>query len=109
MMKKTKTAAVSITAPKKSTTAQKKKRVNFKLEGVIGSKVYLAGSFNDWSETAKKMTDKKANGIFTCQCLLPLGTHQYKFIVDGIWTLDNSNPNFTNNDLGTLNSVIDVA
>ena len=111
MMKKCteKTVTTATVTPKECNAKPQKKSIRFTFEGAVGSTVCLAGSFNDWSEKAKKMTDKKKKGIFTCQCMLPLGTYQYKFIVDGIWTLDNSNPNFIRNDLGTLNSVIKVA
>ena len=35
---------------------------------------------------------------------LPAGYYEYKFIIDGEWLLDDTNPNFSANDFGTLNS-----
>lgn len=43
-----------------------------------------------------------------CTIHLAPGTYEYKFVVDGEWVLDESNPNFAANDFGTLNSVINV-
>ena len=40
--------------------------------------------------------------------LLEPGTYEYKFVVDGEWKLDESNPNFAPNSLGSLNSVLVV-
>jgi hypothetical protein len=40
--------------------------------------------------------------------MLAPGTYEYKFCVDGHWQPDPENPNFTPNDLGTLNSVLIV-
>ena len=36
------------------------------------------------------------------------GRYEYKFIVNGVWQIDDNNPNFVSNDMGSLNSVIEV-
>jgi hypothetical protein len=40
--------------------------------------------------------------------MLPPGEHEYKFVVNGDWRIDGSNPQWTPNDVGSLNSVINV-
>ncbi|MFO7937254.1 MAG: glycogen-binding domain-containing protein [Kiritimatiellia bacterium] len=93
-----KTASPSVKAPKKS-------RVTFTYRAEAGSKVYLAGSFNDWNPSAKKMTDKKKNGIYTATVVLPPGSYEYKFIINGTWCADPECADWVQNDHGTLNSV----
>jgi hypothetical protein len=39
--------------------------------------------------------------------VLPLGTHEYKFIVDGKWTLDPERQTIPN-QYGTVNNIIEV-
>ena len=40
--------------------------------------------------------------------MLPEGTHEYKFLVDGDWTLDPECHDTTPNTFGTKNSIIQV-
>ncbi|MDG1261158.1 MAG: aspartyl protease family protein [Flavobacteriales bacterium] len=51
--------------------------------------VILAGSFNDWNEHAIQM--KKEGNLRKAEVVLPPGNYEYKFIVDGKWTLDPRN------------------
>ena len=88
-----------------STKKGKAKRVTFAVRAKEDSKVFLAGSFNDWDPTAKEMTDKKGDGVFTATLNLPAGSHEYKFVIDGIWCADPECADWIQNDLGTLNSV----
>ncbi len=66
--------------------------------------VFLAGDFNAWSAGANPMV-KNDDGIWTATVSLPPGEHQYKFVVDGQWTADPTNP-VTGGDFG--NSVVTV-
>ncbi len=81
------------------------RRVIFTVRAEVNSKVFLAGSFNDWNPTAKEMTDKKNEGIFTATLTLAPGTYQYKFVIDGTWCADPECADWVQNDHGTLNSV----
>jgi len=103
-----KKVAVKKVAAKKagSPVAKKaKKRVAFSVRAKANSKVFLAGSFNDWNPTGKKMVDKKGDGVFAVALNLPAGAHEYKFVIDGVWCADPECTDWTQNDLGTLNSV----
>jgi len=86
----------------------KSQRVNFSVRAKEGSKVFLAGSFNDWDPTAKQMVDKKGEGLFVVTVNLEPGAHQYKFVIDGIWCADPECTDWVHNDHGTLNSVKNV-
>ena len=83
----------------------KTKRVTFTVRAREGCKVSLAGSFNNWDPTAKEMTDKKGDGVFVATLNLPVGSHEYKFVIDGIWCADPECSDWVQNDLGTLNSL----
>ena len=93
-------------AKKTSTGNKGKKRVTFTLEADSGKKISVAGSFNNWQEGKKVLKEK--DGVYQLSMLLAPGAYEYKFCVDGEWMVDPNNPNFEANDLGTLNSVLQV-
>ncbi len=85
-----------------------RRRVEFVIEAGQGKTVAVAGSFNDWDPAAKILADKKDEGVYRGVLMLPPGEYEYKFVVDGDWRIDENNPCFASNDLGTLNSVLRV-
>jgi 1,4-alpha-glucan branching enzyme len=87
----------------------KRKRVKFVVLAEPNAKVFLAGSFNEWSNTAKELKEKDGDGCFAGTLLLEPGEYEYKFVIDGNWVIDAENPNFNQNKIGTLNSVVKVA
>ena len=103
------------TVAKKPVAAQKPaakkpvaKNVTFTVHAEKGKAVYIAGEFNKWNPTAKKMAYKAKSGIYTATLKLAAGTYQYKFVIDGTWCADPENVNAVANDQGTFNSVITV-
>ena len=84
------------------------KSVTFTVHAAKGKAVYLAGVFNQWSLTAKKMAYKAKSGIYTATVKLAPGSYEYKFVIDGTWCADPENANSVPNDQGTFNSVIEV-
>ena len=105
MTKKT-TSKTSVSSAKASTAS--KKRVTFELNAEPGINVPIAGSFNDWKCDKKTLVDKNSDGTYRCTMMLSPGTYEYKFYINDTWCVDPANPNFTQNELGTLNSVIVV-
>ena len=85
-----------------------RRRADFTVRAPIGSEVFLAGSFNDWSPTATQMVDKDGTGVFTRRCYLMAGKYEYKFVINGVWQIDDNNPNYVSNDMGSLNSVLEL-
>ena len=71
------------------------------------SSVYLAGDFNNWSQT-DDMMKKDSSGNWTIVKKLSKGKHQYKFVVDGNWIVDPGNPNTADDGFGGKNSVVEV-
>ncbi|XP_051509029.1 5'-AMP-activated protein kinase subunit beta-1-like isoform X1 [Myxocyprinus asiaticus] len=68
-----------------------------------GKEIYLSGSFNNWA----KIPLNKSHNNFVAIIDLPEGEHQYKYYVDGYWTLDPKEPVVTNKS-GVVNNVIKV-
>ncbi len=99
--------AVTKSAAKKAEKPAKK-AVTFTVHAEKGKAVYLAGSFNEWSTTAKKMAYKAAGGLYSATVKLVPGEYQYKFVIDGTWCADPENENSVKNDQGTFNSVVVV-
>ena len=99
-----KKACTKKVATKKAAT----KNVTFTVHADKGKAVYLAGVFNQWSLTAKKMAYKARNGIYAATIKLAPDTYEYKFVIDGVWCADPENANSVPNDQGTFNSVITV-
>jgi len=69
--------------------------------------VHLAGSFNGWNAFEHVM--EKQGGRWVATLDLDQGSHQYKFVVDGAWAQDPSNPNATDDGYGGQNSVVEVS
>ena len=93
-------------AKKPAAKKEAAKNVTFTVHADKGKAVYVAGEFNKWNPTAKKMAYKA--GIYTATVKLVAGTYQYKFVIDGTWCADPENANAVANDQGTFNSVITV-
>lgn len=86
---------------------EKKMRVEFKIMAPDAEQVRLSGNFNEWSEGSDPMKKDKT-GTWKKIRMLPQGTYEYKFIVDGTWTLDPNCPDKCFNQYGTENNVIEV-
>ena len=84
------------------------KAVTFTVHAEKGKNVYLAGEFNKWDPTAKKMAYKAKDGVYAATVKLAPGSYQYKFVIDGTWCADPECADWVQNDHGTLNSVITV-
>lgn len=87
--------------------APPRRRIKFSIDAKAKSKVFVAGSFNEWDATRTEL--KGAKGVFTKSILLTKGIHEYKFVVNGIWTVDPNCADWVPNGHGSLNSVIEVS
>ena len=107
--KNTAKKVVAKKAPARKPAARKpagNKVVLFTVHADKGKAVYLAGEFNDWNPTAKKLAFKA--GVYSAKIKLAPGSYQYKFVIDGTWCADPENANAVPNDQGTFNSVVTV-
>ena len=103
-----KTVVKKCTAKKSTVKKATAKNVTFTVHADKGKAVYVAGEFNKWNPTAKKMAYKAKDGIYAATVKLVPGEYQYKFVIDGTWCADPENVNSVQNDQGTFNSVITV-
>lgn len=83
----------------------KTKKVRFALKGYENAKeVFLAGSFNSFS---KQNQMKKQGNEWVAEADVETGKTAYRFMVDGVWVLDPSNPKVRKEGRNE-NSIIDV-
>ncbi|MDA3814360.1 MAG: alpha-amylase family glycosyl hydrolase [Candidatus Cloacimonetes bacterium] len=82
--------------------------MNFKYIPLTGSKhkVFIAGDFNNWNPEGLELTE--TNGLYKISLELEQGRYEYKFIVDGNWTIDDSADEFSLDKFGNRNSVVYV-
>ena len=71
--------------------------------------VSVAGTFNQWNPAAAPLVPTTSPGVWTTTVALPLGQHQYVFVVDGMrWVPDPAAPT-VDDGFGQRNSVVAVA
>ncbi|KAK3042460.1 hypothetical protein RJ639_000184, partial [Escallonia herrerae] len=54
-----------------------------------GREVLLCSSFDGWTEQVPMILGEGSTTVFQAICDLPPGYHQYKFLVDGVWRVDD--------------------
>jgi mono/diheme cytochrome c family protein len=81
--------------------------------GATFGAVHVAGSFNGWAATAPgggwPLTWDAGAGVWWAKRELGPGEHSYKFVADGQWLADASNPQTAPDGFGGQNSVVTVA
>lgn len=84
-----------------------RKRVTFTLAAPEARAVSVCGTFNDWGRDCHPLR-KDGCGRWTLQLLMPPGTYEYRFRVDGEWTDDPACTHRVPNSFGTENCVLEV-
>ncbi|MFO7985402.1 MAG: glycogen-binding domain-containing protein [Desulfatiglandaceae bacterium] len=87
--------------------AGKKNRIEFRISAPGAETVLLSGNFNNWSQHSDFMK-KDQTGTWKKIKMLSQGTYEYKFIVDGTWTLDPNCSETACNQYGTYNNIIEI-
>jgi glycosidase len=101
-------AVAVLAAPQAAFPLAEKETITFRISSPEAQKVFLAGTFNNWSDSALPMSDPDRDGTFEVALPLEPGTYQYKFVVDGQWTEDPGNPEKTPDGFGGSNSLLTV-
>ena len=83
----------------------KKGTIRFSVRNGQVKKAEVAGDFSGWRPVAMK----KQKGEFVALVPAEPGSHQYKFLLDGQWMIDPDNDQVVPNDLGSYNSVAEIA
>ncbi len=68
--------------------------------------ITIAGDFNNWNPIIHPFV--KQNGEWVCRLKLKPGRYHYKFVIDGVWTLDPENTNVELDDNENINSILIV-
>jgi len=79
----------------------------FRLWAPEARSVYVAGTFNDWTSGPDAALVRNASGFWEKRLRMAPGRYEYKYIVDGQWRTDPSNPDVCASSLGE-NSVMTV-
>ena len=80
------------------------KSVRFEIAAEQGSKVYVACTFNNCDPTALGMAAVPTEGVFKATLSLPAGTCEYRFVVNGVWQMEDASQDSAQNGRGTLGS-----
>lgn len=71
------------------------------------TEVYVAGDFNEWKlDNTSRM--ERENGAWKKRLNLSLGKYRYRFVIDGKWMEDSSNPSREVNPYGSVDSLLEV-
>ena len=82
--------------------------VRFVLYAPTARRVAVAGTFNQWDQTASPLARVGAGGVWAITLALPQGHHQYAFVVDGAqWVPDPAAPG-VDDGFGRRNSMVAV-
>jgi hypothetical protein len=82
--------------------------VRFVLYAPSARRVAVAGTFNQWDRRAAPLVPAGTSGVWTTTLALPIGQHQYAFVVDGArWVVDPAAP-AVDDGFGRRNSVVAV-
>jgi len=84
------------------------KAVQFEVAADPDSKVYIAGTFNGWNPYTHPLKHRPEDGVFRATLLLPAGTHEYKYVVNGVWQRDARCPHCVPDAPGEPNSVLRI-
>ncbi|OVA09714.1 CBS domain [Macleaya cordata] len=70
-----------------------------------GHQVFLSGSFTRWTDHYLMTPVEGSSTVFQAIYNLEPGYHQYKFLVDGVWRLDEQQP-YVTDEHGIVNNII---
>jgi 1,4-alpha-glucan branching enzyme len=91
-----------------SSTLKGKKRVTFSVVAEPSAEVWLLGSFNNWTVRDRILRYDLDRGMHVVSLYLSPGRYEYKFMINGMWCMDPACSQWTLDESGYMNSVIDV-
>lgn len=90
-----------------TTSASDKHASRFEFQSSDAKTVCIAGSFNDWQPGATPMV-ALGDGRWVKELTLPPGRHEYRLVVDDVWTDDPRAKETAPNSHGGVNAVVTV-
>jgi len=83
--------------------------ITFTYHAPTARSVFVVGDFNNWSMNKGSVMKKVNNdGVWSRKVPLKEGLYQYRFVVDGEWVDDPTNPRTSRNPYGELNSILEI-
>jgi hypothetical protein len=79
--------------------------VRFAIEAPHAQDVRVTGGFSDWSYEGVPL-QRGEDGIWSGVVEVSSGSHEYRFIMDGVWVKDPNNLECVTNEFGQENSVV---
>ncbi|MBM3245328.1 MAG: hypothetical protein FJZ15_06020, partial [Candidatus Omnitrophica bacterium] len=79
----------------------------FAVNAPSAKEVHIVGDFNGW-ELGKNSSMDFENGRWVKKMPLDPGKYHYRFVIDGEWIEDPSNPQKEKNAFGSMNSLIEI-
>jgi len=92
------------TTPASEPVSRTSDGVVFALQAPHATRVQLVGDFNGWSLDGSDM--RAADGVWTSVVKLEPGRYRYRYVVDGSWQSDPTNPDTEPAPYGGHNSVL---
>jgi hypothetical protein len=80
-----------VAAPAGAAVRVDEDEVVFTARAAGAKSVFLVGTFNNWNPTVEPMAES-APGVFEISLFLVAGSYRYKYVIDGVWTVDPENP-----------------
>ena len=84
------------------------KRVGLNLQRPDAKQVHVVGDFNGWRLSEGGVMRSDGNGRWGAELELRPGRYRYKFVVDGHWLEDPTNPQQETNTFGSVDSILSV-
>jgi chromosome partitioning protein len=81
--------------------------VDFQIAKSDASSIFVVGDFNNWVANDSSKLENR-NGTWQAKLPLKPGAYKYRFIIDGRWVEDPSNPNMEKNPFGEFDSLLVV-
>jgi len=88
-------------------TLPKLNKITLTVKAPEAKDVYLAGEFNNWKLDENSRMEQN-NGSWSKSIDLDSGKYRYRFVIDGNWSEDPSNPLKQINPYGTMDSLLEV-
>ena len=79
----------------------------FSIAAPDAKEVHVVGDFNDWKLDDSSLMDRN-DGVWVKNLPLKSGKYRYRFVIDGKWTEDSSNPVKETNPYGSVDSLIEI-
>ena len=105
--KQSQAEATAVPDKDKASASKNRRKVTFRVEAEPGSKVFVAGTFNGWDAEKNELAAGE-DGAYSTALMLQRGSHEYKFVINGIWCVDPTCEDWTPNGMGSLNSVMSI-